>query len=197
MKNLIFNAVFVLSLLVTGFISRSSAIELLTQDAALKQMFPDAEKVTPEVKNLTPDQVTAVKARLGGHLVHYQTGSQSAQVKEKTELTFYMATKGGKIIGGALIEEQPGKWGPVVFIIAVDPATMKVKNMAVMSYVEKRGRPIARENFLSQFFGKSLSDPIAVRKDIRAISGATISSDCTCFAVKKVLVLFETFYGKK
>ena len=197
MKNHLFYTGMAVALLMIGFVSKSSAIELLTKDAALKQMFPDAEKVTPEVKNMSPEQIAAVKARLGGHLVHFQVGAQSAEVKEKTELTFYVATKGGSTTGVALIEEQPGKWGPVVFIIAVDPVAMKVKNMAVMSYVEKRGRPIARANFLDQFLGKGTSDQIAVRKDIRAISGATISSDCTCFAVKKVLVLCETMYGKK
>jgi Na+-translocating ferredoxin:NAD+ oxidoreductase RnfG subunit len=44
---------------------------------------------------------------------------------------------------------------------------------------------------LDQFTGKGSSDPIALNKDIRAISGATISSDATCFAVKKVLALYE------
>jgi hypothetical protein len=60
-----------------------------------------------------------------------------------------------------------------------------------MSYQEKRGRPIARNNFLSQFFGKGSGDPVTINKDIRAISGATISSDATCFVVKKAIVLYE------
>ena len=71
-----------------------------------------------------------------------------------------------------------------------------------MEYKEKRGQPIARRNFLDQFVNKSDKDPISVRgekgipKDIRQISGATISSDCTCFAVKKVLALYKNVYMK-
>ena len=60
-----------------------------------------------------------------------------------------------------------------------------------MAYQEKRGRPIARNNFLDQFTGKGSSNPITLNKDIRAISGATISSDATCFAVKKVIAFYE------
>ena len=66
-----------------------------------------------------------------------------------------------------------------------------------MSYKEKRGRPIARKSFLKQFIGKRSGDPVQVRKDIRAISGATISSDATCFAVKKAIAIVETVILKK
>ena len=99
--------------------------------------------------------------------------------------------------GVAVIEEQPGKWGPVEFIVALDPVSGKVKNLGVLAYSEKRGRPIARRNFLDQFVGKGGSDLIQVHKDIRAVSGATISSEASCFAVKKVIALYELLYLKQ
>ncbi len=111
--------------------------------------------------------------------------------------------KNNKAVKIAIIDAQPGKWGHDEFIIAIDLNTGKINNMAVMSYKEKRGRPIARLNFLKQFFGKGSIDPISVksakgiRKDIRAISGATISSDCACFAVKKVIAIYEEVFLKK
>ena len=187
----------VTALLATGFVSEDMALTLLTQEQALKEMFPDADKITPEVKQLSPDEITKCKSSLGGSLVHFQKGSNSSAVAEKLEYTFYFASKGDQKLGVAIIEEQPGKWGPVEFILALDPATAKIKNLAVMSYQEKRGRPIARRNFLDQFVGKGSSDKLAVQKDIRAIGGATISSECTCFTVRKVVVLYEMLYLKK
>ena len=169
----------------------ANAMTLLTQEQALKEMFPNADRIVPQTKTPADAELAKIKARLGGALVHFQRGSESASVQEKSEFTFYMGYQKNQPIGIAMIEEQPGKWGPVTYIIMLDPSTAKVKNLAVMSYEEKRGRPIARRNFLDQFLGKGTADALKVHKDIRAVSGATISSEATCFAVRKATVLCE------
>ncbi len=185
----------VLSIVV--FSKNCLAVQLLTQEQALEKMFPEADEIVAETRVLTSTETARIKERLGGSLVHYQKGSKSEEIEEKVEYTFYFAVKNSQKTAVAVIEEQPGKWGPVKFIIALDTATAKVENLAVMSYKEKRGRPIARRNFLKQFIGKGSEDSIKVRKDIRAISGATISSDAACFAVKKVIALYEELFLKK
>ena len=119
------------------------------------------------------------------------------------EVGYKIGKKDGENVRMAVIDIQPGKWGPVNFIIAIDTKTHSIQNLAVMAYVEKRGRPIARKNFLNQFIGKNSTNSIAVRSekgvkmDIRAISGATISSDATCFSVKKVIAIYEEVFKKK
>lgn len=184
------------------FTGTSSAVILLTKEQALKEMFPDVDQVVTENHVLTAAEISTIKQRLGGSLVHYQEGSKSAAVVEANSYEFYIGIKNNKKVRMAIIEEQPGKWGPVSFIVAIDISGGKVNNLAVMAYQEKRGRPIARRNFLDQYISKTSSDPISVRgkngvaRDIRAISGATISSDCTCFAVRKVIALFEEVYMK-
>lgn len=184
------------------FAVNAHAVVLLTKEQALQEIFPDVDKVVTENHVLTAAEIASIKERLGGSLVHYQEGSKSEAVAEVTTNDFYIGIKNNQRVRMAIIEEQPGKWGPVTFIIAVNISTGKVDNLAVMAYQEKRGRPIARRNFLEQFVGKTSSDPISVRgengvaRDIRAISGATISSDCTCFAVKKVIALYESVYMK-
>lgn len=190
------HVIFALTVLAVGMLVSANcfAMRLLTKEEALKQMFPDAQSVVNNTRALTMEEVDKIKARLGGQLVHYQEGSKSEKMEEKLEYHFYYSIVNGQKTGVAIIEAQPGKWGPVEFCIALDPKTAKVKNLAVMSYEEKRGRPIARNNFLNQFIGKGSQDPLQVRKDIRAISGATISSDCTCFAVRKAIVVFEELF---
>jgi Na+-translocating ferredoxin:NAD+ oxidoreductase RnfG subunit len=167
------------------------AMILLTQEQAFKEMFPDADRIVTQSKMPLDAELAKVKAQLGGTLVHFQRGSESASVQENKEFTFYIGYKNNQPTGIAMIEEQPGKWGPVTYIIMMDPTTSKVKNLAVMSYEEKRGRPIARRNFLDQFIGKGSADALKVHKDIRAVSGATISSEATCFAVKKAIALIQ------
>lgn len=168
-------------------------VVLLNDANALKAMFPDAEKIVTEEKTLTPDQMAAVKGQLGDKWTLYPAGSKTDEVKENNKITFYFGTKAGKQTGVALMEVQPGKWGPVKYIIAMDLAG-KVTNAAVMSYVEQRGRPISTKRFLGQFTGKTSKSPIQVGKDIDAVSGATISSRASAFAVKKVVVLYNVAY---
>ena len=187
------------SVLFTGY---TLAITLLSKEQALEKMFPDVDKILNETRELTDSEYEAIKERLGGSLIHYQKGSKSEMLAELSTYTLYTGVKDNKKIRLVIIDEQPGKWGPVKFIIAIDLYTGKVSDLAVMSYKEKRGRPIARRNFLKQFINKGSSDPISVRgkkgvrRDIRAISGATISSDCTCFAVKKVLAIYDNVFTK-
>ena len=179
------------------FSSSSDAARLLTQEQAVKQIFPDVDEVKTETKTLTAQEISSLKTKLGGNLFHFTESSSKEQVKNETTYTILYGIKNKNTIRIAIIDEQPGKWGPVEFILAIDTATSKINNLAVMAYKEQRGRPIARVNFLKQFFGKGSSDPVMIRKDIRAISGATVSSDCACFAVKKAIAMYETVLKNK
>ena len=181
------------ALLLVALARPAGAVVLLNQEQALKQMFAAGLKVTPDVRLLTDGQVAAVKEQLGGKWTLYPAGSKSAEGTENDSVTFFFATKDDKPTGVALIEVQPGKWGPVKYIVAMD-MTGKVVNLAVMSYVEQRGRPISTRRFLGQFIGKTGKSPITVGKDIDAVSGATISSRATAFAVKKVVALYEAVF---
>jgi Na+-translocating ferredoxin:NAD+ oxidoreductase RnfG subunit len=182
-----------LVLLLAAALRPALGVVLLNNEAALKAMFGDAT-VTTEAKKLTADQLKAVKTAMGDKWTLYQSGAKAAEGESETDpINFYFGNKDGKKTGVAVMEVQPGKWGPVKYIVALD-LTGKVTNAAVMSYVEQRGRPISTKRFLSQFFGKTAKDPIMVGKDIDAVSGATISSRATAFAVKKVIALYGTVY---
>lgn len=169
-------------------------VVLLTKDAALKEVFGAAEVVT-ETKTLTAAQIAAVKEEAGGKWTLYQaSGAAAAAGDEVPPVEFHFATTDGKRTGVALVEVQPGKWGPVTYIVALD-MTGKVTNAAVMSYTEQRGRPISTKRFLGQFIGKTKASPVMVGRDIAAVSGATISSRATAFAVKKVLALYDVAFS--
>lgn len=178
-----------------GLVTMVQARVLLTQDAALQQMFGETDKILTRTCVMSQKEIVMLQKMLGGKLIHFQEGA-AQDIQEVNEYTFYVGVRKNKKIGVALIEDQPGKWGPVRIIIALNPETGKVQNLAIMSYTEVRGRPIARRSFLNQFVGKGTGDPISIRSDIRAITGATISSDATSFAVRKTVTIYEEVFKK-
>jgi Na+-translocating ferredoxin:NAD+ oxidoreductase RnfG subunit len=172
------------------------AFTLLTKEQALKEVFWSGAQIESETKELEGDVLANIKKRLGGSLVYEQQGSESSKVEEKHSVTIHFGLKDGKKRGVAIIDVEPGKWGPVEFITAMD-LKGTVKRVKVMSYQEQRGRPIARNSFLNQYRGKSSSSLMQVGKDIVGVSGATISSRSATFAVKKAIVIYEEVYLKK
>ena len=169
-----------------------NAVELMSKEQALKRMFLTAESVTEETKTLTSGQLDNVKSSLGGKLWALKTPQG---VKEDT-YTFYFGMKGGQKYSVAVIEEQEDKWGPMEFIVVLDPVTGKVTNAAMMKYVDGRSRNLANRAFLKVFFNKGSDDPIAIGKDINAVSGATVSSEILCFMVKKSCAVYKAAYLK-
>ncbi|HAJ56794.1 MAG TPA: hypothetical protein DCL35_03365 [Candidatus Omnitrophica bacterium] len=176
------------------FVPASYAITLMTQDEALHYVFADASDVVEEKYELDAATLAAVQDRLGGVWVNHE--EKGYRILPPKEITFYFSVKDGKKTDAAVILEEPGKWGPIQFIVALDPAGA-VANVAVLRYKETRGRPVARNTFLSQFFGKTGKDNIRVHEDITGISGATFSSKAAAFCVRKAIVLYEETVLKK
>lgn len=190
--HLFFCTLFTVILIMSGI---GFAFTILTKEDALKEVFFKDAVLETETKTLSGDTLERVKERLGGTLVYHQEGSESADVAEDDDITFYFAKKDGERKGVAIIDTQPGKWGPVEFIIAMD-IKGTVKAVRVMAYEEIRGRPIARLSFMNQYRGKTVNSTLTVGKDIVGISGATISSRSATFTVKKALVIYQELYLK-
>ena len=172
------------------------AFTLLNEEQALKEVFFSGAEIEKETKQLTGDTLARIKERLGGSLVYHQEGSESAPVEDQTTIVFYFAKKDGERKGVAIIDVEPGKWGPVEIITAMTTDAI-VKNVRVMSYQEQRGQPIARSSFMNQYRGKTSKSPLTVGKDIIPISGATISSRAATFTVRKAITIYEEVYLKK
>ena len=157
-KRIIFLAVAALGVM---FISLNTcyAMRLLTKEEALKKVLGSDVEIKTETKELAESKLSKIKERLGGELVHYQQGSKSKEVNVAASVDFYFAVKNGQNTSVAIIDQEPGKWGPVEFIIGLD-LQGAVTRVEVLSYEEKRGQPIARHSFMSQFEGKTSKDRI-------------------------------------
>ena len=141
-------SIFLISILILSAVV-CLAMTLMTREEALKQIFPSGTKFEVETKELTGDTLKRIKERLGGSLIDVQQGSESAPVEASTTINFYFGVKGGKRIGVAIHDVEPGRWGPVEFITVMDIKGI-VKGVRVLSYQEQRGQPIARRSFLNQ-----------------------------------------------
>jgi Na+-translocating ferredoxin:NAD+ oxidoreductase RnfG subunit len=188
-------SILLIGAIIVGFSGICSAFTLLTQEEALKEAFWKDATIEKETKELTGAVLEKVKSRLGGNLVYFQEGAEQQEVEAKTTYDFYFGVKDGSRKGVAIIDTEPGKWGPVEFITTMD-IKGTVKSVKVMSYQEQRGQPIARNSFTDQYKGKTSNSPLTVGKDIIGVSGATISSRSATFAVKKALVIYEELYLK-
>jgi electron transport complex protein RnfG len=142
------------------------------QQAALKEIFPDADSFEPvAVENVvSPDPSVTI---------------QNA----------YLAKQNGAIAGMALRLSRASYSGPIVLLVGVgvDKRVTAVKimehsdtpglgaNAASPTYFVDRSRGIT---FYGQFAGKSVNDPFAVKDDIVSITASTITSRAVAAAVK-------------
>jgi electron transport complex protein RnfG len=96
--------------------------------------------------------------------------------------------QGEKMIGLAVQVAPRGYSGDVKMLVGVDPE-LRVLGLKVLSQKETPGlgTEILKPKFLGQFIGKGTGNPLEPKKDIDAITGATISSRAVSDGVKMVL----------
>lgn len=71
--------------------------------------------------------------------------------------------------------------------LVIFDANLIIEKVKVLTYREERGAEIASKRWLSQFNGKTTSQFLHYKKDIVAISGATISASSLTREVNKLL----------
>ena len=140
------------------------------QNAALKEIFPDADSFEPVEGIASPDSsVTIINA--------------------------YVAKRDGAVAGMALTVSRASYSGPVVLItgVSVDKYITGIKimelsdtpglgaNASSPTYFVDRARGIT---FYGQFAGKSVVDPFVVKGDVHSITASTITSRAVSVAVK-------------
>jgi Na+-translocating ferredoxin:NAD+ oxidoreductase RnfG subunit len=100
--------------------------------------------------------------------------------------TVLRVARGDSLLGFAAVRNAIGKDQPITFLVAVDPAD-RLKDVDVLIYREPYGGEVAYEAWRRQFRGKSAADSLRVGREIRAISGATISVHAVTEGVKRAL----------
>ena len=95
-------------------------------------------------------------------------------------------SRGDTLLGFAAVGNVLGKDEPITFLVAIDPAD-RLKDVDILVYREPYGGEVAYEPWRRQFRGKTANDSLRVGREIRSISGATISVHAVTRGVKLLL----------
>ena len=103
-------------------------------------------------------------------------------------------SQSGKLLGFARVRNVKGKDQPITFLVAIDSQDV-LKDVDILVYREPYGGEVAYEPWRKQFRGKTTTAPLVVGKDIRNISGATISSHSVTLGVRQTLAELTAWHS--
>ncbi len=158
----------------------AQAVVYLNPEQAMELAFPDANEVQTHTVTLDPE----LKARI-------QERAKNRVLFSKIEI--HTGIRKGEPMGYAMIHNVKGKVRPITFMLVIEPDG-KVQRVEILAYRESHGGEIRHPSFLKQFVGKNVSDPIRNKRDIRNISGATISCRAIADGVRTLVALWEEVY---
>ena len=154
----------------------------MTEEDAVKIMFPKSERIRKAVLRLSQGKKEAIEERIG-----WKFPEESFEV--------YIGETGDTIDGYAMVHNTIGKHKHMTYMVGVDTRGA-CTDVELLVFREARGSEVRRKRFNAQYEGKTVSDPIRINKDIINISGATMSVRSISAGVKRVLVLVDEFYLK-
>lgn len=160
----------------------AEATVYFTIAAAQQAMFPSARMIDHSVA-LTPLQRKAI-ARAAG-----------APGYDKVQ-RIWEAQSGGKSAGWFLVDRVIGKHEYITYAVALTPDGA-VKGVEILDYRESYGGEIRNANWRRQFTGKRAGLGLRLGRDIKNISGATLSSRHVTDGVRRLLLTWQMLFAGK
>lgn len=154
------------------------ATQYLTIEQAQKLAFPTASQFAWAPVVYTPAQVANIEKVSGQKVL-----TRGEQV--------WKAEAEGQLLGFFIVDYVVGKHLVIDYAVALDPQG-QIKRVEILQYREAHGYEVSNPDWLAQFVGKSIRDPLIVDNDIRNISGATLSSHHVTEGIKRVLAIYAT-----
>lgn len=149
---------------------------------ALRGAAPAAAQSPP------PAKLAQSLERVYGHGAHVDTVHVDSA-------TVYRVSRAGALLGFAQVRNVKGKEQPITYLVATDSA-VALRDIDILVYREPQGGEVAYDAWRKQFRGKTSAAPLQVGKDIRNVSGATISSNAVTRAVRRTLADLTTWHAE-
>ena len=131
-------------------------------------------------------QPAAPPAKLAASLARiFGPGARGDSTRVDTT-TVLRVSRGDSLLGFAAVGNVIGKDQPITFLVAVAPPD-RLKDVDILAYREPYGGEVAYEPWRRQFRGARATDSLRVGREIRAISGATISVHAVTLGVRRLL----------
>ena len=149
----------------------AEATVYMTPEQAQATMFP-GETLKPGFRTLDTAQVQAIRKAAGVSPLGRQ-------------LKVWRAASGGWLI----VDEVVGKHEFITFAVALD-ASGALKSVEILDYRESYGGQVRDSRWRAQFVGKRAGAPLQLGKEIKNISGATLSSKHVTDGVRRLLATY-------
>jgi len=133
-----------------------------------------------------PAKVAASIARVFG------AGARADTLRVDT-VSVLRVSRADSLLGFAAIGNVLGKDQPITLLVAIGPVD-RLKDVDILVYREPYGGEVAYEPWRRQFRGKSAGDSLRVGKEIRSISGATISVHAVTLGVRRMLAQLTAWH---
>ncbi len=151
----------------------------------------------PEWIRWTAPAAAIVSISSAAHAVQYLTIPQAQKLAFPSATRFveaqagraWKAEAGGRLIGLFVFDHVIGKHLFIDYSVALDPGG-RILRVDILQYRESYGGEVRQPSWLAQFVGKTSASPLTVDRDIRNISGATLSSHHVTEGVKRILATY-------
>ncbi len=149
----------------------------LTVKEAQEQIFP-GESFEPVELTLSEDQRRLIR-------------NNSGVLAKQNRFKIWRAAGGGHFI----VDEVIGKHEFITYAVGIN-SDGSVRQVEIMNYREAYGDEVRQKKWRRQFIGKTSAAPLSLNKDIKNISGATLSCRHITEGVKRILSLYEIVLKK-
>ena len=136
----------------------------------------------------------APPAKLAASLARIFAPGARADTIRVDSTSVLRVSRGDSLLGYAAVGNVIGKDQPITFLVAIDPQD-RLKDVDILVYREPYGGEVAYEPWRRQFRGKTTADSLRVGKEIRSISGATISVHAVTLGVKRLLADLTSWHA--
>jgi hypothetical protein len=153
------------------------ATQYLTVEQAQRLCFAEATAFVPADVRLTRDHMRAIERDSG------------VNVRLDTEKVWRVLA-GQRLLGWFIEDEVVGKHEFITWALALN-ADGTVRQLEILDYRESYGHEIRDAGWRAQFVGKAHGAPLKLDRDIKNISGATLSSRHIADGVRRLLSFHE------
>lgn len=153
-------------------------------DKTMARLFPDARDYLTVTKKMTPAVGQRIEAQLGSRL----------DDSEKSEFNFYdlRARRNGKAVsvGTAMALAGRGEYGVIEVVVGLDRSGV-IRSVYIQRSRERTNKTIRSEDFLKQFVGKAVRDPLQFGKDLKRPPGADVATEAVRVTIRKMLLFHQ------
>jgi Na+-translocating ferredoxin:NAD+ oxidoreductase RnfG subunit len=147
----------------------------MSPEQAVATLFPGT-KLSKTSVELTPEQTSRIE-------------SQSHQDVRNKSLSTWTDAEGNTVY----IDQVLGKHEFITIAVGILPSG-KVKGVEILEYRETYGKEVRQASWRQQFVDKDVSSPLTLTKDIKNISGATLSSLHVTNGVRRLVVTYHVLH---